>query len=42
MSKKALLDELGLHNKVLIGYLRLILRYVAPVVIGLIFYTSLT
>ncbi len=42
MSKKALLDELGLHNKVLIGYLRFILRYVAPVVIGLIFYTSLT
>ena len=42
MSKKALLDELGLHNKVLIAYLRFILRYVAPVVIGLIFYTSLT
>jgi NSS family neurotransmitter:Na+ symporter len=42
LSKKAILDELGLQNKVLFGYLRFILRYVAPVVIGLIFYTSLT
>ena len=42
MSREAILEELGLQGSALLGYLRFILRYVAPVVIGLIFYTSLT
>jgi NSS family neurotransmitter:Na+ symporter len=42
MSRKAILDELGLQDGTLLMYLRLILRYVAPIAIGLIFYTSLT
>ena len=42
MSKEAIMEELGLQSGALSGYLRLVLRYFAPVVIGLIFYTSLT
>jgi len=42
MSRKAIFDELELQNKTLFAYLHSILRYVAPVVIGPIFYTSLT
>jgi len=42
MSRKSILEELGLQSEALFAYLRFILRYVAPIVIGLIFYTSLT
>lgn len=42
MSRNVLLEELGVNSKALLGYLRFVLRYVAPVVIGLIFYTSLS
>ena len=41
ISSKALSDELAMRNKALFDYLRFVLRYVAPIVIGLIFYTSL-
>ncbi len=42
MSRKGLLEEAGLKDSTLFVLLRFILRYVAPVAIGLIFYTSLT
>jgi NSS family neurotransmitter:Na+ symporter len=42
MSRRSLLEELGSKNEALLGYLRFVLRYVAPLVIGMIFYTSLT
>ena len=41
MSWDLTLRELGLQNKAVITYLRVILRYVAPLGIGAIFYTNL-
>ena len=41
MPGKAMFDELGIKNKVVYGYIRFVLRFLAPVVISLIFYTSL-
>jgi len=41
ISGKVLGDELAMRNQALFAYLRFVLRYVAPIVIGLIFYTSL-
>jgi hypothetical protein len=42
MSREAIWEELGLRNTSMFAYVRFILRFVAPVVIGMIFYTSLT
>ena len=42
MSREAIWQELGLQNKSMFIYIRCILRFVAPIVIGMIFYTSLT
>jgi len=42
MSREAIWEELGLRNKSMFIYIRFILRFVAPVVIGMIFYTSFT
>ncbi len=42
MSREAIWEELGLQNTSMFVYIRFILRFVAPVVIGMIFYTSLT
>lgn len=42
MSRIGFLEETGLRDSTLFLFLRFILRYVAPVAIGLIFYTSLT
>ena len=42
MSRQAIWDELGLQNAHVFAYVRIVLRYVAPIVIGMIFYTSLT
>jgi len=42
MSRKAIWEELGLQNTTVFAYVRFVLRFVAPVVIGMIFYTSLT
>jgi len=41
ISNAVLSDELAMRNKALYSYVRFVLRFVAPVVIGLIFYTSL-
>lgn len=41
MSKSVLMDEMGVKNPLLIGYMRFTLRYIAPVVIGTIFFESL-
>jgi NSS family neurotransmitter:Na+ symporter len=42
MSREAIWEELGLQNTSMFVYIRFILRFVAPIVIGMIFYTSLT
>lgn len=42
MSRKVLLHELGIDSAVFSGFLRFILRYVAPVLIFMIFYSSLS
>jgi len=42
MTRKTLLEELGVHNEALSLFLHIVLRYVAPVLIFLIFYNSLT
>ena len=42
MSRQAIWDELGLQNTHVFAYVRFVLRFVAPIVIGMIFYTSLT
>ena len=41
MSQSALVDEMGIKNPLIIGYMRITLRYIAPVVIGAIFIESL-
>ncbi len=41
MTREAIWQELGMSSVLLFQYGRFILRYVAPLVIGLIFYTSL-
>lgn len=41
MSKQSMLDEIGISDGVVMKYLRFVLRFVAPVVIGLIFYNGL-
>jgi NSS family neurotransmitter:Na+ symporter len=41
MTRQSLLDELGVHSMALSRFLRTVLRYVAPVLIAAIFYTSL-
>jgi NSS family neurotransmitter:Na+ symporter len=41
MTRQTMFEELGLKHELLFRYLRFVLRYVAPVVIGMIFYTSL-
>jgi NSS family neurotransmitter:Na+ symporter len=40
MSRKATLEELGMTDGLAYAYWRFILRYVAPVAFGVIFYTS--
>jgi len=42
MSREAIWEELGLQNTSVFAYVRFILRFVAPIVIGMIFFTSLT
>ena len=42
MTRQTLLEELGIRNQAIAGFLRIVLRYVAPVLILAIFYTSLT
>jgi NSS family neurotransmitter:Na+ symporter len=42
MTRKTLLEELGVHSEALSLFLHIVLRYVAPVLIFLIFYKSLT
>ena len=42
MTRKTLLKELGVHSEALSLFLHIVLRYVAPVLIILIFYNSLT
>ena len=42
MTRQSLLDEIGLRNPLASGSLRFVLRYVAPLLIFAIFYTSLT
>jgi len=42
MSRKAIWEELGLQSITVFAYVRFVLRFVAPIVIGMIFYTSLT
>jgi neurotransmitter:Na+ symporter, NSS family len=41
MSRSALMDEMHLSNPLIVTYMRLTLRYIAPVVIGSIFIESL-
>ena len=41
MSRSALMEEMQVSNPVLISYMRITLRYIAPVVIGTIFFKSL-
>ena len=41
MSRSALMDEMQVTNPVIIGYMRFTLRYIAPVVISVIFAQSL-
>lgn len=41
MSKSVLMDEMQIRNPLLIAYLRFTLRYIAPVVIGAIFFSSI-
>jgi NSS family neurotransmitter:Na+ symporter len=41
MSRSALMEEMQASNPVLISYMRITLRYIAPVVIGTIFFKSL-
>ena len=41
MSRSALLEEIGDDNPTLFAYIRFTLRYIAPIVIGIIFYQSL-
>ena len=41
MSRSALMDEMQVSNPLLISYMRITLRYIAPVVIGTIFFQSL-
>ena len=42
MTRQSLLEELGVHSVALSRFLHIVLRYVAPVLIFAIFYTSLT
>ena len=42
MSKSSLLEELGVRESAVFGYLRFALRYIAPAVIAMIFYSSFT
>ena len=42
MTRRMLLEELGVQNAIVSGFLRFVLRFVAPVLIFAIFYTSLT
>jgi hypothetical protein len=42
MTRQSLLEELGVQSTALSLFLRVVLRYVAPVLIFAIFYTSLT
>ena len=42
MTRQTLLEELGIRNQAIAGFLRIVLRHVAPVLILAIFYTSLT
>ena len=42
MTRPSLLEELGVHSVALSRFLHIVLRYVAPVLIFAIFYTSLT
>ena len=42
MTRKSLLDELGVQSVALSLFLHIVLRYVAPILIGAIFYTSLS
>ena len=41
LSRSALVEEMGIKNPLIIGYMRITLRYIAPVVIGSIFFQSL-
>ncbi len=41
MSQSALVDEMGIKNPLIVRYMRITLRYIAPVVIGAIFFESL-
>jgi NSS family neurotransmitter:Na+ symporter len=42
MTRQSLLEELGVQSVALSRFLNIVLRYVAPVLIFAIFYTSLT
>jgi len=42
MTRQSLLDELGVESVALSRFLHVVLRYIAPVLIFAIFYTSLT
>lgn len=42
MTRQSLLEEIGVHSAALAGFLRIALRYVAPVLIFAIFVTNLT
>ncbi len=42
ITRQTLLDEIGVRNPLASGFLRFVLRYVAPLLIFAIFYTSLT
>ncbi len=42
MTRQSLLEELGLRSVALAGFLRIVLRYIAPILIFAIFYSSFT
>jgi SNF family Na+-dependent transporter len=42
MTRQSLLEELGVQNVALATFLQIVLRYIAPALIFVIFYTSLT
>jgi NSS family neurotransmitter:Na+ symporter len=42
LSKTSMVEEIGIRSNLVLGYIRFILRYVAPIVIAMIFYTNLS
>ena len=42
LSNSAMFEEIGIRSKLVYGYIRFVLRFVAPIVIAMIFFTNLS